>query len=59
MNPIFKSIFGRMREPSTWAGLGILAAMLGVPAGTFELVTQIGLGVAGLFAVALPEAKTK
>ena len=46
-----------MREPSTWAGLGIIATMLGVPPGTFELVTQLGLGLAGLVAVALPENK--
>lgn len=59
MNPILKNVFKRMKEPSTWAGLGIIAAMLGVPPGTFELVTQIGLGVAGLFAVALPETKTE
>jgi hypothetical protein len=45
----------RFKQPSTWAGLGIIAALLGVPPGTFELITQIGLGLAGLAAVVLEE----
>lgn len=59
MNPMLKNVLKRMKEPSTWAGLGIIAALLGVPPGTFELVTQIGMGMAGLFAVALPEIPTE
>lgn len=50
------TIARRLKEPSTWAGFGILATILGVPPGTFELIQQIGLGVAGLAAIALPEA---
>lgn len=59
MNPIFKNILARMREPSTWSGLGIIAAMIGVPTGTFSLITQVCMGVAGLVAVAVPEAKAE
>ena len=59
MNPALKKLFSRMREPSTWAGLGIIAALFGVPPGTFELLTQVGMGVAGLVAVALPEQPSK
>lgn len=59
MNPLLKQALKRMKEPSTWAGLGIIATLLGVPPGTFELVTQIGMGMAGLFAVALPEIPTE
>ena len=45
----------RIREPSTWSGLGILVALLGVPASTFGLVQQVVMGVAGLIAVVAPE----
>lgn len=56
MNPFFQTIFSRLREPSTWSGLGIIAAMVGVPTGTFGLVQQVVMGVASLAAVALPES---
>ena len=52
-----KALIARLREPSTWAGLGIIAALFGVPTGTFELVSQVVGGVAGLAAIFLPEAK--
>jgi len=52
-----KAILNRLREPSTWAGLSVLAALVGVPPGTFELVSQVVMGVAGLVAIALPESK--
>ena len=46
----------RMREPSTWSGLGVLVAILGVPASTFQLVQQVAMGLAGLVAVFRPES---
>jgi hypothetical protein len=52
-----KAILNRLREPSTWAGLSVIAALVGVPPGTFELVSQVFMGVAGLAAIALPESK--
>jgi len=50
-------IFNRMREPSTWSGLASLAVAfgLGIPPGTVEAVTQLGVGIAGLAAVFLRE----
>lgn len=47
----------RLREPSTWSGLASIAVALGlgVPPGTVEAVTQIGIGLAGLAAVFLRE----
>ena len=51
-----KNIFiQRFKEPSTWAGLGILLTMAGMPPGTFELLQQVGMGLAGLAAVFLSE----
>lgn len=50
-------ILNRIREPSTWSGIASLAVAfgLGIPPGTVEAVTQVGVGVAGLFAVFLRE----
>ena len=50
-----KNILNRIKEPSTWAGLGLLVSFFGVPAGTLELVQQVVVGVAGLIAIAAPE----
>lgn len=50
------SIFKRIKEPSTWAGIGILVSFFGVPPGTLELVQQVAVGVAGLVAVFAPES---
>ncbi len=49
----------RFKEPSSWAGLaGILALVgLSVDGAIVEAVTYIGAGLAGLVAVFLPEAK--
>lgn len=47
----------RLREPSTMAGLGVLAQLAGVPAGLSETVVQTLTGVAAIAAVLLPEHK--
>lgn len=51
-----KALLNRLREPSTWAGISILAALVGVPPGTVDLVAQVVGGLAGLAAIMLPEA---
>lgn len=51
------AILKRFKEPSTWAGLSVIAALAGVPPGTFDLITQVCMGLASLLAVALPENK--
>lgn len=51
-----KLLLSRLREPSTWAGLSMLAALFGVPPGTVDLIAQVVGGVAALAAMALPEA---
>ncbi len=48
-------LIARIREPSTWSGIGILTAMMGVPVNTFGLVQQVVMGLAGLYAVFAPE----
>ena len=57
---IFLSIFNRIKEPSTMAGLAVLLGLFGVPveiaAVAPELVTQIIAGGVALFAVVMPES---
>lgn len=50
-------IINRFKEPSTWSGIAsiVIALGLGVPPGTIEAVTQIGIGIAGLAGVILSE----
>lgn len=48
-------IIKRIKEPSTWAGIGLLVSFFGAPAGVIELVQQIAVGVAGLVAIFAPE----
>lgn len=50
-------IIKRLREPSTWGGLGMLLISLGmgIPPGAIEAVTSIGVGVAGLASIFLGE----
>jgi hypothetical protein len=49
----------RLKEPSTLAGLGVLAVLFGVPPGTVDvLVTAVG-GVLGAAAVMIPEASAE
>ena len=47
----------RFREPSTWAGLAILAGLFGVQIAPADMqaVIQIGTGIAGGLAVLMPE----
>lgn len=50
-------IIERMREPSTWSGIASIALAfgLGVPPGTMEALTQIGIGIAGLAGIVMRE----
>lgn len=46
----------RLKEPSTLAGLGVLAVLFGVPAGTVDVVVQAAGAVLGAAAVLIPES---
>lgn len=50
-----QTIIKRLREPSTMAGLSVLAALAGIPPGTVDAVGQVVAGLAALAAVLLPE----
>lgn len=46
-------IINRLKEPSTWAGVSALGVLVGIPPGTLDLIAQVGIGAAGLLAIAL------
>lgn len=52
-----KALAQRMKEPSTWAGLSILAGLFGVNIAPeiMQPVIQAVTGIAGVAAVMLPE----
>ena len=52
---MFRYLLARLREPSTLAGLGVLAGLAGMPPETVSLAAQIVAGLAGVAAVMLPE----
>lgn len=49
-------ILKRLKEPSTWAGLSVFAALFGVPEDQCNAVAAVGAAVAGAVAVFLPES---
>jgi hypothetical protein len=54
-----KSIALRFKEPSSWAGVAVvvsvIAPLVGLPSAVGEAVVAVGIAVAGLLAVVLPE----
>ena len=59
MNSAIAYIVGRLREPSTWAGIaaGIAAIGWSLPADQWGAIVQAGMGAAGLAAVLLTDQK--
>lgn len=47
----------RLTEPSTYAGLSVLAALFGMPPGLVETSVQAIAGIGALAAIVLPEKK--
>lgn len=52
---MFYTIFKRLREPSTMAGLSMLAVLFGVPPGTVDVVVQGLAGALAVGAIFVPE----
>lgn len=48
-------VIGRLREPSTYAGLAGLAAALGVAEPIYQAASAVVMAVAGLAAILLTE----
>lgn len=54
---IVRFLIARLREPSTLAGLGLLAGLLGLKTEHIDPVTQAIGATAGAVAVFLPESR--
>lgn len=54
-----QALTNRLREPSTWAGVSILAGMFGIqlPPGLGEAIATIIAGVSAVAAVVVPERR--
>ena len=54
------AIFNRLKEPSTWAGIGVILGVFGVKVAPEQLTAVIGVvtAVCAALAVFLPEKST-
>jgi len=50
-----RRIIDKIREPSTWAGLSIIAVALGVPPGTLDTAWSAAAAIGGIAAIFLDE----
>jgi hypothetical protein len=59
MSGIFNLIASRLREPSTWVGIGSLVTAVGfaVKPELWQSISAVGMGLGGLMAVLLGETK--
>lgn len=55
MRRIMKAALRRLKEPSTAAGVAVLAVALGAPAYMGEALGNVVVAVAGLAAILMPE----
>lgn len=52
---MWKIIRARLKEPSTWIGLSVLATVLGVPPGTIAIATKVVSAIGAVAGVVIPE----
>lgn len=50
-----KALANRFKEPSSWAGIAVLATMFGVPSGMAEAAVQAGVAICAVVAILAPE----
>jgi hypothetical protein len=55
---MWQIIKSRLREPSTWIGLSVLATIVGIPPGTIAVATKVIGAVGAIAGVAIPENKS-
>lgn len=51
-----QSVLGLLRQPSTWGGFGVLAALAGVTFEEWQAIAHAGAAVSGALAILLPES---
>lgn len=61
MNTVLAYLVARLKEPSTWRGLVLIATAIGarLTEAQVDQVVQVGLFIAGLIGAALPDGKPK
>lgn len=64
MNSVLSALTARLKEPSTWAGIGLLMPIIGPVAGltpamamAIPAALKLILGVAGTAAIVMPEGQ--
>lgn len=57
MRALGRYIVNRIKEPSTWAGISVIATIAGVPPGSVDLAYQLFTALVGLGAVFMPDPK--
>jgi hypothetical protein len=60
MGSIISMLIARLKEPSTWIGLGSLVTGIGfaVKPELWQAISAVGMGIGGLLAVVIPEQKS-
>lgn len=53
---MWSKIKQRLKEPSTWLGISLLAAVLGVPNENINQFNQVVAAVGSILGIALPES---
>lgn len=48
-------IFKRLKEPSTWLGLAMLAGLLGIPPELIAVGSKLAAAIGAIVGIALPE----
>ena len=57
MNATARYLINRFKEPSSWAGMGGFAALVGVTQPVYAAIALTGAGICGLLSFFLPESK--
>lgn len=52
---MWKIIGTRLKEPSTWIGISVLATLVGIPAGTVAIATKVVGAIGAIAGIAIPE----
>lgn len=53
---MLRKVKKRLKEPSTWLGISLLAAVLGVPNENINQFNQVVAAVGSILGIALPES---
>lgn len=49
------NVLKRLREPSTWAGVGAILVAFGLDGAIIDSFVKVAIAIVGVFAVLLPE----